>query len=128
MKKFVHLDDKYDLRRRIPLTQLYGITLTPNRSSDSFLLHVTNDHDYYYKADHNKMLLLEAISKEYHYQTKKTLPFFFKEEKNLLSYCTFKNHLKEKKDLKPKDNPHFLDHEYFIDREFDDVEYFSECF
>jgi hypothetical protein len=58
MKKFVNFEDKYEVRRRIPLPQLYGITITPDRKSNAFLLHVVNDHDYYYKADNNKMLLL----------------------------------------------------------------------
>jgi hypothetical protein len=50
IKKFVKVEDKYEIRRRIPLKKLYGITITPNRHEHMFLLHVSHDHDYYYQA------------------------------------------------------------------------------
>jgi len=39
----------------------------------------------------------------------------------ILNYCTFKSHIKEKKDLKPKEHPHFLKNDYFVEKEFEDV-------
>ena len=79
MKKFVNFEDKYEVRRRILLCNLYGITMSPNRSSAVFLMHVVNDHDYYYKAIDNRMMLLENVASEYLKATKKPLPFYFKE-------------------------------------------------
>ena len=48
--------------------------------------------------------------------TKKELPFYFKDQLVLLNYCTYKNHLKEKKDLKPKEDPHYLNDDYFAEK------------
>jgi hypothetical protein len=78
-----------------------------------FLLHVVNDHDYYYHADNNKMLVLKNINQEFKKTTRKELPFYFKDSLVILNYCTFKNHIKEKRDLKPKEEPVFLDNDYF---------------
>jgi hypothetical protein len=73
------------------------------------------------------MPLLLKISEEFRKVNKKQLPFFFKDSLVLLNYCTFKNHLKENRDLKPKEEPHYLNHDYFQEKEFEDVEYFTEC-
>ena len=54
------------------------------------------------------MMVLKLIAQEYKKCVKKDLPFYFKDSLVILNYCTFKNHLKEKKDLKPKEEPHFL--------------------
>lgn len=94
MKKFVQFEDNYELKRRINLSTLYGVTIAPNRNSNVFLIHVINDHDYYYKAVKDKLSLLQMISEEYKKKTKKELAFFFREEMVMLNYCTFKNHLK----------------------------------
>lgn len=50
MKKFINFQNKYEIKRRILLTNLYGITITPNRNSNVFLIHVNNEHDYHYRA------------------------------------------------------------------------------
>jgi len=50
MKKLINFQNKFTLRRRIPLNNLYGITVTPNRNSNIFLIHVNNEHDYHYQA------------------------------------------------------------------------------
>ena len=81
-----------------------------------FLLHVNNDHDYYYQAYNNKLMILRAIVYQFKKVTKKELPFYFKDQLVLLNYCTYKNHLKEKKDLKPKEDPHYLNDDYFAEK------------
>ena len=85
---------KYEVKRRINLSTLYGITIAPNRNSNVFLIHVLNEHDYYYKAIKDKLSLLQMISEEYKKKTNKELPFFLRDEVVMLNYCTFKNHLK----------------------------------
>jgi hypothetical protein len=42
------------------------------------------------------------ISEEYRKVAKKELAFYFRDEMVILNYCTFKNHIREKKDPKPK--------------------------
>jgi len=79
MKKFVQFEDNYELKRRIQLASLYGITISPARGSNVFLIHVINDHDYYYKAVKNKLTLLQMISEEYRKVAKKELAFYFRE-------------------------------------------------
>jgi len=90
----VQFEVNYEVKRRINLSALYGITIAPNRNSNVFLIHVINEHDYYYKAIKDKLSLLQMISEEYKKKTKKELPFFLREEVIMLNYCTFKNHLK----------------------------------
>lgn len=79
MKKFVQFTDNYEVKRRIHLVSLYGITISPNRASNVFLIHVINDHDYYYKAVKNKLTTLQMISEEYRKIAKKDLPFYFRD-------------------------------------------------
>jgi len=79
MKKLINFQNKYTIKRRISLNNLYGITSTSNRESNTFLIHVINEHDYHYQAENNKMILLKCISEEYKKFTKKLLPFYFKD-------------------------------------------------
>ena len=65
MKKFINFQNKYIIKRRIPIVNLYGITITPNRKSGVFLIHVQNEYDYYYEAETNKMVILKIISETY---------------------------------------------------------------
>lgn len=94
MKKFINFQNKYEIKRRILLANLYGITITSNRSSNVFLIHVNNEHDYHYQAINNKMLIIKVIAEEYRRLTKTPLHFFFKEENQISNYFTTKSHLK----------------------------------
>lgn len=125
MKKLLNFQNSYTLKRRIPLQNLYGVTLPANRNSPLFLIHVRNEHDYRYRAETHKLLLLRMVAKHYALLTHKMLSFFFKDECVLINYCTMKSHLKEKKEVKPKDNPHYLTDEYFLDRKFEDEDYIA---
>lgn len=62
MKKFINFQNKYEIKRRILLSNLYGITITPNRSSNVFLIHVNQEHDYHYRAENNKMIVIKVIA------------------------------------------------------------------
>ena len=67
----MQFEDNYEVKRRMNLVDLYGITIAPNRNSKVFLIHVINTHDYYYKALKDKLTLLQMISDEYKKKTKK---------------------------------------------------------
>ena len=69
------------------------------------------------------MVLLRVIAEEYKKITKNSLPFYFKEEGEISHFCTMKCHIKEKKDIKPKDNPVFLNDDYFLDKKFGNEAY-----
>lgn len=67
----MQFEDNYEVKRRMNLVDLYGITIAPNRNSNVFLIHVINTHDYYYKAFKDKLTLLQMISDQYKKKTKK---------------------------------------------------------
>lgn len=64
------------------------------------------------------MVLLRVIAQEYKKITKNSLAFYFREEGQISRFFTTKCHIKEKKDIKPKDNPMFLNDDYFLDKKF----------
>ena len=72
------------------------------------------------------MLLLRVIAEEYKKNTKNSLPFYFREEGEISHFFTTKSHIKEKKDIKPKDNPVFLNDDYFLDKKFGNEVYVCE--
>jgi hypothetical protein len=62
MKKFINMSNRYEIKRRILLQNLYGITISSNKTSNIFLIHVLNGHDYHYRAENNKMTIIKVIA------------------------------------------------------------------
>lgn len=113
MKKLINFQDNFTIKRKINLANIYGITTSPNKGSTRFILHVCNEHDYNYKTLNHKIILLKMLSIEFERANKRPLPFYFKDELVLTNYCTFKSHIKENKQIKPKEHPYYLDGDYF---------------
>ncbi len=56
------MSNRYEIKRRILLQNLYGITISSNKTSNIFLIHVLNGHDYHYRAENNKMTIIKVIA------------------------------------------------------------------
>lgn len=50
VSKLITLHSKYTIKRKIPLKQIYGITLSKAKENGEFLLHVVDENDYRYCA------------------------------------------------------------------------------
>ena len=104
------------------LSQVWGITITANPNSQIFILHIQDDHDYHYHSQQSKMPILALLNQQYYAHTQKQLPFYFRSETELPQCCTFKHHLKEKKNVKPTEKGTFLSQYYFMEHEFRGIE------
>ena len=122
VRKFVAMDNRYEVRRRMSLSQVWGVTMTRNRNSQAFILHIKNDHDYHYLCQQGKLGLLGLLARQFQAHCHEPLPFYFRKEESIGECCTFKHHLKEKKNVKPTEKPTSLSPYYFMEREFRDLE------
>lgn len=123
MSKLLSFQNKFTVRRRIPLETIDAITMSNQNKNNEFVLHVAHQHDYRFKI-HNydlKIQLLKCICLHYERLTKKKVPFYFKNDITLTDYVTSKVNLKAKQNRKPKEAPTFLDMQDLVDYELPGV-------
>lgn len=92
LRKFFSLTNTFTIRRRVPLLAIYGITI--GKGGHSFVLHVLNEHDYFYKTEEECSRLVRYVAREYQTMVGKPLNLYRKEDIVLINYCTHKHHLK----------------------------------
>ena len=108
MSKLVKFNNTFTVRKRIPLNEVNGITLSKKNTSEEFIIHVKNKHDYRYKTE-KKILIIKAIIDVYKKLTGQKMAFYFRDSLTLVDYSTTKMHLKAKINHKPNDDPTLLD-------------------
>ena len=85
---------KFELKRRIDLKTLIGITISKN--SEEFVIHCSNiDYDYHYSSQ-RRNIIIEIISKNYELILKTEINLYELSDKSLNQYVTTKDE-KEKK-------------------------------
>ena len=85
---------KFELKRRIDLKTLIGITISKN--SEEFVIHCSNiDYDYHYSSQ-RRNIIIEIISKNYELIVQTEINLYELSDKSLSQYVTTKDE-KEKK-------------------------------
>lgn len=121
MSKLVTFQNKFCVRRRIPLEHIEAITISNQDQNEEFVLHVLAEHDYRFKMQEYplKVSLLKSICLQYERLVHSKIAFFFKNDLTLADYCTHKSDLKSnpkaKVNKKPKDNPTYLNMQDLVD-------------
>jgi len=80
-------NSSYAIRRRINIINIIGITVSELTSE--FVIHVKDEYDYRYASPANRDRILLMICKAYCLNIQNNpLPFFFKDDVNLIDYTT----------------------------------------
>jgi len=95
---------KTNIKRRIPITKIVGVTLS--KTSYEFVIHIPEEYDYRYSSPEKRDKILESIALSYNTCTKdKLLAFYFKEDPNLIQFTTTKADKKKNVSRIPTDKP-----------------------
>ncbi|CAD8061468.1 unnamed protein product [Paramecium sonneborni] len=95
------------IQRKIRL-QLISAIIVSNIGTE-FVLHVSQEYDYRFQSSDFRKTILETLIIVYNSLTYKKLPFYFKDDFTLISYCTTENDVKKGIKRYPIEKPIELD-------------------
>jgi len=101
-------NSSYAIRRRIDIVNVACITVS--ELSSEFVIHVRDEYDYRYGSPDKRDRILSMICKAYCLNVRnKPLPFFFKDDVNLIDYTTTEDDKKKGVIRMPKDGAALMD-------------------
>lgn len=107
--------NSFKIRRRIDITKMLGITVS--ELSSEFVLHIGDEYDYRYASPNRRDRILQVLCNSYYHNVpNRPLPFFFKEDINLVKFTTTKVDKKAGVTRMPQDNAITLDNNTLGDK------------
>lgn len=101
-------NSSFAIRRRIDIAKVSGLTVSD--LSSEFVIHVRDEYDYRYGSPDKRDRILSMICKAYCLNVRnRPLPFFFKDDVNLIDYTTTEDDKKKGVIRSPKEGATLMD-------------------
>jgi hypothetical protein len=76
------------VKRKIPVSQLWGMTISSREFCDQFVIHVENDYDYRYEGETRPEIILRSLCNAFFNHENKPFPLYIMDDEDLEKYQT----------------------------------------
>jgi len=107
-KHVFNLGKGQDVKRKIPISKIAAITVS--KVSSEFVIHVPDEYDYRYSSADQRENILQVLISEWCkiYKQKPGLPFFYKDDIELVNWTTLKAEKKKGISRIPTEEPKYV--------------------
>jgi len=107
-KNVFNLGKGQDVKRKIPISKIAAITVS--KVSSEFVIHVPDEYDYRYSSADQRENILQVLISEWCkiYKQKPGLPFFYKDDIELVNWTTLKAEKKKGISRIPTEEPKYV--------------------